>query len=656
MIDEVRIRTSGGRYLIPIGADYIRSLGLANPGDSDLVSLFISSWLALLADSPLKPQQKPISTFRAFLRRIAQDGLKATVLRFSDLAHKLVSQINLMGTTTSIGDWIDEFKDTPVFFEYNRYFRTGDPSLLRFLYTFLNFGKKLEIRDETFEEVAFRDWLGIEKRLHDQCAGVGFIPLLREILRQVLPRFTWDGVWPKFGPGSVQERGVRGRLDKIDTLSFDGLIDRFLLNGHLGNYGIRGAGTPNPLWIIPKGVWDPRRGQSSRTARLRFVPKNLKVARSICMEPNTLMYFQQAVATRIWGLLRESLFVNFIDVHDQTRNQVLAQYGSYTGEIDTLDLSAASDSVRLSLVKGIFPPSWLIPMLSTRSSSAYTPSGDTVSLEKFAPMGSALCFPTQSIIFTSVVVLAAILRAYERCPYTESIEEFVRTNVANVVKTFANRPVPYGSDLLQPLSVYGDDICVDGKLTQKVVHILTSLGFVVNQTKSFVGSQSFRESCGGFYLEGHDITPLYFRVKTVRTQVTPEHLSSHVHLCNAARAYGYKNLYSFLRNAIMEWGGHGANPIPYVSDTDQFGIIANAPQNNHLKVRENDDYQRTEYHCWTISYDHVDHPDSLEPVDTYEYMRWCACRRAGVVEDFPQSISRADKGGARLKWKWIPLQ
>lgn len=666
MRHEVFIKTSIGRRSIIIDDGFWQAMGVPVGDNKDSVSLFIASWITLLADSPLNPERKPYSTYKKFLKRIQLVGIKAIVLEYISLAHTLVSQHTNMGSSSSIGEWISGFKDTPVFFEYNHYFKTGDIKSLSFLYTFLNFGKKLEYVDSEFESVAFRNWLDIEKRLGDLSLDDNDTCALSRILSSILPPFTWRDLRPKFGPGSVQEKGVRGRISKLHALKFDPMIDRFLLHGHIGMYGYgEDCGVQVDKIIPDPSTWSPARGVSSREARLRFVPKNMKTARSICMEPNTLMYFQQAVASRFLELVGSSLLSNSIDVKDQTRNQWLASEGSYTSEVDTLDLSSASDSLSLALVKKVFPPSWQIPMLATRSHSAILPDGTLYRLAKFAPMGSALCFPTQCIIFASVCIYAACLYTYRRYPVTVSFLDWLSLDNIHYVLNLFRTCVGYDSGHFQPLAVYGDDICVDGRLTDIIKSILCRLGFSVNEEKSFCSSQSFRESCGKYYLNGNDITPLYFTVKGVKPQLGASHVVSQVHLINECMIRGYKNLYRFLHSSIMTWECNYRlkeksmvkNSIPYVPDQNQFGILVmHEPKNSHLRARYNQDYQRDEVRGWSISYDFIIQPgQSLDLVDSYEHMRWWAGRVARHEAEEISSVSRCDSGGARLNWRWIPV-
>jgi hypothetical protein len=660
---SVRINSHGSVRYIKISDDtLLLCRDTIDDVNKNTCSLFIASWLSLLADSPLNQDaSKPFRVYTKFLGHILSNGLKKTIVDFSDLAHKLVSQQSLMGTGTSIGPWIDGFKNTPVFFEYHRFYQTRDLGVLRFLYTFLNFGKKLEYVDKSFDETAFRSWTEIEGRLEHLQYDLTDLSSLKTILSDHLPNPDFQNFAPKFGPGSVSERGIRGRIGKIENLTYDAPID-VLLRGISLDEMFSKFRLFRISDIIPDiSKWNSASGVTQRISRLMFVPKNIKTSRSICMEPNTLMFFQQAILGQMLRCVDRSPYTRFFDVRNQERNKTLSLYGSYTTDIDTIDLSSASDSVGLNLVKEIFPKPWLSLMLSTRSHSCYLPNGDIHRLNKFAPMGSALCFPTQSLIFASVCLYAAAIYTYNRIPYAAGFDDWLYRNSKRLPYLFKKDLGCYG--YFQPLAVYGDDICVDSRLTPIVKSILARLGFLVNETKSFTGSQSFRESCGGFYLDGHDITPLYFTIEGVRRRLTPSHVASHVHLINACRDYGFKHLKSFLTSTLMTWGIRTSekspisrNPIPFVSDPDQFGIVCNEPVNSHLRPRYNHDYQRDEVRSWTIlPLSYVEARGLLPALDTYEKVRWWASRILPGSTEFHNPVGRYDTHGTKIGWRWIPV-
>ena len=60
-------------------------------------------------------------------------------------------------------------------------------------------------------------------------------------------------------------------------------------------------------------------------------------------------------------------------------------------------------------------------------------------------------------------------------------------------------------------SVYGDDIVVPSASVGFLREVLYYVGFEFNEKKSHYGLSKFRESCGGHFFDGHDVTPLYVR-------------------------------------------------------------------------------------------------------------------------------------------------
>lgn len=98
---------------------------------------------------------------------------------------------------------------------------------------------------------------------------------------------------------------------------------------------------------------------------------------------------------------------------------------------------------------------------------------------KFAPMGNALTFPVEELVFGS------------EC-------QVIQEEMTGVT----DRPL---------WSVYGDDIIVPVEWYDTLVEYLSALGFIVNKDKSF-STGFFRESCGKEYFHGKDVSPLYFKV------------------------------------------------------------------------------------------------------------------------------------------------
>lgn len=663
MSHSLRLPSPTGHFYLSIDNDRVRDGNALAKENVEVSTLFISSWLALLSDSPITSSFRPRAVYTRFLNRLYRD-MRGTVLSFANLAHKLSAEQYLMGTSTPSGEWIDEFKETPVFFEYHRFYQTGDPVLFSYLYTFLSFGKKMEYKDDEFKKAAFRGWLGVERRLSDLKVPLQHAKNLHVIMDTLLPKLSDYPFMPKHGPKNVAERIGRNVLRKHNCVTYDRLLDRAFFTGHTAKYGLAKEAGYGPEESLPDSSrWQRMKDSRPLPSEVRFVDKNLKVARSICMEPAKLMYFQQGVFHMMEDAVNDSPLRRFIRLRDQSFNRGLAEFGSYTGSIDTLDLSAASDSLSMKVVRSVFPTNWKIFMLATRNPVVRTPDG-LVSIEKFAPMGSAVCFPAQCVFFTCLCIYAHILHHYEQ--HSSYDTEFVVRpfHVSNILPMILTNPGTYGKmkSRYQPLGVYGDDICCDYRVTAHVKSLLAHFGFEVNEDKSFTGSQAFRESCGGYYLHGVDVTPLYFRVKCVRRTIRYEHIYSQVHLINECFDKGFSTLRSFLIHSLREWKypkniGYFAIPFIYADNVDMFGIRSFKCDNSHLKSRDhtdfpNPDYQRTEYRCLSIlskvkrmiRYDH----------EQYLYMRWWASHHDGAIAVKNSSVHGL-AGDTRLGWRWTPV-
>ena len=219
------------------------------------------------------------------------------------------------------------------------------------------------------------------------------------------------------------------------------------------------------------------------------VPKTLKTPRIIAIEPTAMQYMQQGLKDEIASFVeRDDILSRLISTSSQVPNQELANRGSLDGTIATLDLSEASDRVSNQHVRMLLHnhPHLLRAVDATRSRKADVPGFGVKRLAKFASMGSALCFPFESIVFTTLVFLG-IERALNRRLTKKDIRSF-----------------------LGSVRVYGDDIAVPVDYVHSVVETLETFGFKVNKDKSFWNGK-FRESCGKDYYDGVDVTVVRLR-------------------------------------------------------------------------------------------------------------------------------------------------
>jgi hypothetical protein len=197
------------------------------------------------------------------------------------------------------------------------------------------------------------------------------------------------------------------------------------------------------------------------------------------MEPSAYMWAQQAV--RLWyeDYLSRSVLRKHVVLQDQSKNQWACRFGSFTNRVDTIDLSSASDSVLWLLVKKIFPAKVLKHLLATRTDTVELPDGSEFKVSKFAPMGSALCFPVQSTIYSAVILMVAMTRRFGVDWREPGVFKGLDLDVLYKM-TFMDKLSDEDSHKYQPFYAYGDDLICDERITSNVIDALTELAFKVN--------------------------------------------------------------------------------------------------------------------------------------------------------------------------------
>jgi hypothetical protein len=215
--------------------------------------------------------------------------------------------------------------------------------------------------------------------------------------------------------------------------------------------------------------------------RLSLVPKTSVISRTICTEPNLNMLFQKGIGSMMEGLLERRWKLSMTD--QQFVNRRLACMGSIDGSFGTIDLSCASDSVSLNLLREVLPPYVYRWLLHTRSPFVTLPSGERSELHMVSSMGNAFTFPLQTLLFASIVVASYGILSIPLMDHSSKTMNF---------------------------GVFGDDIIVTRKSYDFIVRALELFGFEVNTEKSF-NTGHFRVSCGGDYFRGSDIRGVYMK-------------------------------------------------------------------------------------------------------------------------------------------------
>jgi hypothetical protein len=536
-----------------VGPLYRKGVELSSR-DSQTVNDVYQQWLLLAMDlGYLHP-----ATLKRDALRLWTDMFKADVLDLNNAFAELLGKVRTQDIkgfkalcsqiSTHLYSLIkDDVRDM----------MTSDVYSAKRLVQLFSYTSRLTLNDIDLTQQCLEDYMTTETEM-DPYLPRNLIQSLNRIIKDWMKPFDPSRVHAQHGPGGVAGHGRAALQTKYKDLSYDAML----------TYAFG-----EPVWANA-----PIRSSLDRISQTIFVPKSYKTFRTISMESSTLQYFQQGVLGEIDRVIEaDHRLRNRIGTHDQTRNQKLARRGSIERNFATIDLSAASDSVSYDLVKAVFRGTKLYRyLITTRSSRTVLPDGRVVNLKKFAPMGSALCFPVETIIFAAI------------CHYVTR-EHYV----------------------LGRYSVYGDDIIVPTQCVEDTMQVLETLGFRVNREKSFYSQDCwFRESCGGEYCDGFDVTPMKVSRKYNHSALDVQ-ATGLISSANTAYERGYRYLRQFFLNKYRSTSVRQikVNPIKdrkvgnykkvklLVLATPWFSpsaLLSDNYTNYHTERRWNSDLQRIE--------------------------------------------------------------
>lgn len=244
--------------------------------------------------------------------------------------------------------------------------------------------------------------------------------------------------------------------------------------------------------IFPNAYWC---GERQRPVKVAAVPKSYKSSRIIAMETVVNQGYAKAVSK-----ILDRYMPDATPIHDQSVNATLAQVGSVLGDYATIDLSHASDTITKDFIYDILPEKARILLQFLGN---FTVIGDKWRLmQQASTAGNALTFQLESLVF---------LACSRACTHVYELYAGER---------LPDRDKEYGYAIP---SVYGDDIIVHSKVGETLLDGFKALGFIVNESKSYIEGP-FRESCGGEYLRGTDVSSYYFPrfpiVGTLQNKIT----------------------------------------------------------------------------------------------------------------------------------------
>lgn len=398
-----------------------------------------------------------------------------------------------------------------------------------------------------------------------ECEEVGhMLDLASRITETVFEGFDPKDILPRHGPGAV---ATGERLE--EKWEFSRLYSSIHQFYPYYDYFVVGGGRE----LLDRRDWYRRLRRLDRgVAKVVLVPKDSRGPRLISAEPLEFQWVQQGLGRKMAKHLEadQPLTRGNVNFTSQEVNRRLALSASRTGAHATLDLKDASDRVSLELVKRIFSrtPRLARALEATRTEATLLPTGELVTLKKFAPMGSALCFPVEAYVFWVIMVAAAVREA--RLPLKSAARS---------------------------IYVYGDDIVVPTAWADRSMRALESVGLVVNRQKSCI-TGLFRESCGMDAFNGVQVTPTRLRHLYTDRSSDGTVLSGYSALANQLAQKGYAQTADLVWTRLEKTYG----PIAYGTPLSSFPCrIVDRPESAELKNssrfqrRYNRRYQRFEF-------------------------------------------------------------
>lgn len=343
----------------------------------------------------------------------------------------------------------------------------------------------------------------------------------RQIVGRCIYKINWSDILPKHGPGAVYPSKKPCDKSRFSVI-YSSIDQKYPFADYF-------CGLPN-YWddVVVRGDKDIK-VLDSIVCNLVAVPKDSRGPRLISVHPCESIWIQQGCRSLLERAIEHPRSPCFgkINFSDQGVNGRLALQSSLDREYCTLDLREASDRISCNLVKFLFGEYAYNYISCSRADKIRLFDNRVIPLKKWAPMGNALTFPVQSLVFYSLV------RAGIRCRY--------------------------GIDC-RDIYVFGDDILFPTQFYDGAIGALVSAGLIPNVSKTFRHG-FFRESCGVDAFKGINVTPHRLR------RMDASSYSGAMSICTLAKAMcldGYPRTSGFLYRLIEESCGRlplGNNPL-----------------------------------------------------------------------------------------------
>jgi len=397
----------------------------------------------------------------------------------------------------------------------------------------------------------------------DQCLSVikpegaaKIIYRAKLLLSRLFSDFDHKDIYPRHGPGAVSTK------EKLwDKYTWSSISPRIADSYPLDAYFYTSLGHVCDAYQEIQSL-----ELKESPAKVLLVPKDSRGPRLISCEPLAFQWIQQGLGRAIVRHVESNILtMNNVHFSDQNPNRNVALTGSKTGGVATLDLSEASDRVSVGLVRLLFPSPLREALLNCRSLSTVLPGGEELKLNKFAPMGSALCFPILALTCWAILTAGS-----------SDADVFPNYNSVRIL-------------------VYGDDVIVPTAHAANAIEQLERFGLRINRDKSCT-SGFFRESCGMDAYKGVDVTPVRFRTVWSSTP-SPEVYTSWIAYANSMYALNYFNTYKTIVGGIFAIYGE----VPEISMHLACPSLIEVPEVYRPKRRRvNRGFQTLEWRVRTV--------------------------------------------------------
>jgi hypothetical protein len=505
----------------------------------------------------------------------------------------------------------------------------GCPTALRYLRVLTQAFYKLELpfEDSVLAEIQSQ-FVATDAALNKEWSLDPVSRVAYKIASRLIPRVLANAnpldILPGHGPGAVAG-GQRPSEKPLFTEWFPQLdrmypfIEYFMfspshISDRIDSLGINQA---NPTERPP-------------LSKVVFVPKDSRGPRLISMETRELQWIQQGQKDLLYHTVeRHPLTRGHINFTDQTVNRSLALISSLSGEWVTLDMKEASDRVSLTHLYTLFPDNWIEALLASRSPGTMFPDGTVVQFNKFAPMGSAVCFPVEALVFWALAL------GYLSTRYPLRVAK-------------------------EKIFVYGDDIIVPSKDYEGIIRLYESTGLMVNRSKSCIGG-SFRESCGCDAYRGVDVTPIRFKRRWSHRLIVQD-IHAWVAYSNRLHSMNFFGAASFITEALSRYRipftGGGTDCTAFVRPSCE---VLPTNRRHGVKLRFNPHLHRLEGKGWApVDDQELCLHDSWERV-LASHVRSVKANRSLSTSGLPVNPGSMDpdyytlRRGCSPKRRWIPL-